>query len=83
MDGRWEYDHEYFQQMIEQEQRVINKAVGGIITNLQEAIESNFSSSEDGFMLGLQDRARKDSSIDEDTDLCGEDGIYDDSESWG
>ena len=38
MDGRWEHDHEQFQQIIEREQRVNNEAVGGITTNLQEAI---------------------------------------------
>ena len=38
MDGRWEYDHEYSQRMIEQEQRVNNKAVREIITNLGEVI---------------------------------------------
>ena len=34
-------------------------------------------------MPGLQDRAREDSSSDEDTDSYGEDGIYDDGEPWG
>ena len=52
MSGRWEYDHEYFQQMIEREQRVDNEAVGAIITNLREAIHSD-SSSDDGSMPGL------------------------------
>ena len=60
-----------------------NEAVGRINTNLQEAIESNSSSSEDGSMPGLQDRAREDSSSDEDTDSCNENEIYDNGEPWG
>ena len=32
MNGRWEYDHEYFQRMIEWEQRSNTEAVGAIIT---------------------------------------------------
>ena len=76
MDGRWEYDHEYFQQMIEHEQRVNNKTVGGIITNFWETIESDSSSSENGSMPGLQDRAREDSSSNEDKNSVNEDGIY-------
>ena len=83
MDDRWEYDHEYFQQMIEHEQRVDNEAVGDIITNLLEAIKSNSSSSEDESMPGYQERAREDSFSNEDTNLFGEDGIYDDNEPWG
>ena len=84
MDGEWEYDHEYFQQMIEHDQRVNNKAVSGILTNLQEAIKRNSSSSEDRSMPGLEDRAREDLSGNEDTDSFGEVGIYNDnSEPWG
>ena len=56
-----------------------NKAVGAIITNLRKAIQSD-SSSEDGSMPGLQERARKKSSSNDDTDSCGEDGIYDNGE---
>ena len=82
MDGRWEYDNKYFQQMIEHEQKVNNKAVGGSITNLREAIESVSSSSKDGAMPGLQDRAREDSSNNEDINSFGEDGIYDNVEPW-
>ena len=40
MNGRWEYDHKYFQRMIEHEQKVNSETVGGIITNLQEAIKT-------------------------------------------
>ena len=84
MNGRWEYDHKYFQRMIEREQKMNSETVGGIITNLQETIEKkNSSSSEDESMPGLQERARKNSSSDEDTNFFGEDGIYDNGEPWG
>ena len=80
MNGRWEYDHKYFQQMIEREQKSNSETVGGIITKLREAIENNSSSSEDGSMPGLQERAREDSSSDGDTNSFGINGIYDDGE---
>ena len=83
MNGRWEYDHGYFQRMIEHEQKVNSENIGGIITNLQEAIKNGSSSSEDGSMSGLQERAREDEFSDEDTNTFGEDGIYDDGEPWG
>ena len=83
MNGRWEYDHEYFQQMIEHEQKVNGEAIGDINTNLREAIESDSSSSEDESMPDLQERAREDSSSDGDTNSFGDDGIYDDGEQWG
>ena len=79
MDGRWEYDHVYFQQMIKQEQQVNNEAVGAIITNLRKAIYNNLSS-KDGSIPVLQERAREDSPSNEDSDSCREDGIYDNSE---
>ena len=60
MNGRWEYDHEYFQQMIEHEQKLNSETVGGIINKLQEVIKKNSSSSEDRSMPGLQERARED-----------------------
>ena len=34
MDGRWEYDHEYFQQMIERDIRMNTKVVGCVITGM-------------------------------------------------
>ena len=80
---RWEYDHYYFQQMIEHEQRVNNEAIGGIITNLREVIKSDYSSSKDVSLPGLQYKAREASSSNEDTNSFGEDGIYDDGEPWG
>ena len=61
MNGRWEYDHKYFQQMIEWEQRSNTEALGAIITNLHELFDDN-SSSNDGSMPGLQERGREDSS---------------------
>ena len=101
MNSRWDYDHEYFQQMIEWEQRVEVGVIGAVITNLCEVIHDG-SSSDEGSMPGLQERAREDSlssegssmpplqerakedsSSDEDTKSYGDDGIYDDGESWG
>ena len=63
--------------------KVNSETVVGIITNLREAIENEFSSSEDGSMPGIHERAREDSSSDEDTNSVGEDGIYDNGEPWG
>ena len=65
MTGRWEYDHEYFQRMIEWEQRSNTEAVGAIITNLHELFNDD-SSSDDGSMPGLQERGREDSSSSDD-----------------
>ena len=61
MTGRWEYDHEYFQRMIEWEQQSNTEVVGAIITNLHELFDED-SSSDDGSMPGLQERGREDSS---------------------
>ena len=58
MNGRWEYDHKYFQRRIEWEQQSNTKAVGGIITNLHDLFDDN-SSSSDGSMPGLQERKRR------------------------
>ena len=38
MDGRWEYDHEYFQQMIKRDKRLNSEVVRAIITNLYDVI---------------------------------------------
>ena len=55
-----------------------------IITNLREVIENESSSSEDGSMSDLQDWAKEDAlSSDGDTNLFGDDGIYDNGEQWG
>ena len=61
MNSRWDYDHEYFQRMIEWEQRVDIEAIGAIITNLRVVVH-NDSSSDEGSMPDLQERAREDSS---------------------
>ena len=55
MNSRWDYDHEYFQRMIEWEQRVEDEVVGAVITNLREILD-NESSFDDGSMPGLQER---------------------------
>ena len=60
MNSRWNLDHEYFQRMIEWEQRVDDEVVGAVITNLREMIYDE-ASSNDGSMTGLQERAREDS----------------------
>ena len=82
MDGRWEYDHEYFQQIIEREQRVNTETIGAVVTNLYEVIQSN-SSSKDLSISGLQETAREDLSSNDDTDVYNKDGIYDNDELWG
>ena len=72
MNIRWKYDHEYFQRMIEWEQREsslqINtrssteaELVGALITNMHEFLEDE-SSSDDSSMPVLQDRGLSDSS---------------------
>ena len=68
--------------MIEWEQQVNNKAVGAIIINLCEAIQSD-SSSKDWSMPSLQEKAREDLSSNDNTDSCGEGDIYDNDEPWG
>ena len=69
--------------MIECEQKVNSETVGCNITNLREVIENNSSSSEDGSMPGLQERAKEDLFSNDYTDFFGEDGMYDDGEPWG
>ena len=64
MHGKWEYNHEYFQRMIEWEQRTDTEAVGVIITNMRELFHDD-SSSPDRSISGLQERAREDSSSSE------------------
>ena len=83
MNGRLEYDHEYFQRMIEHEQKVNSETVNGIITDLREAVGSDYSSSKDGSMPGLQERAMAELSSDRDIDSFGKEGIYDNGETWG
>ena len=65
MNMRWNHDHEYFQQMIEWEQRmeveVVGEVVGAVITNLHKLLNDE-SSSDDDSRPGLQERGREDSS---------------------
>ena len=82
LDGRWEYDHEYFQQMIKRDVRMNTKVVGCIITGMSD-LNKDKSSSGDDSMLDLQDRAREDSFSNNDSDSIDDDGIYNDGEPWG
>ena len=81
MDGRWEYDHEYFQQMIKRDIRMNTEVVGYIITRMYE-LDKDKSSSDDDSISDLQDTAREDSSSDDDTESFNDDGIYDDGKPW-
>ena len=83
MAGRWEYDYEYFQQMIKRDRRMNAEVIGCIITGMSELNKKKNSSSDDDSMPGLQDRAKEDSSSNGDTDLYVDDVIYDDGEYWG
>ena len=56
--------------------------VGAIITNMSELIKDD-SSYEGGSVPGLQVRAREDSSSDDETNSCDDDGTYEDGEPWG
>ena len=82
MDGRWNYDHEYFQRMIDRHDRMIAEAVGCIITDMSE-LNKDDPSSDGSSMPGLQDRGQSDLSSGDDTDSYGEDDMYDDGECWG
>ena len=82
MDGRWNYDHEYFQRMIDRRGRMIAEVVGYIITGMFE-LNKDDSSSDGSSMPGLQDRGQSDLSSGDDTDSYGEDDMYDDGECWG
>ena len=55
----------------------------GSMSGLQERAREDSSSSEGLSMPPLQERAKEDSSSNEDTKSYGEDGIYNDGESWG
>ena len=71
MNGRWEYDHEYFQQMVKRKQNLKGETVNGIITNLREVIRDSSSSSEDRSIPDLKERAREDSASDGNTNFFG------------
>ena len=68
--------------MIEREQKVNNEAISATITNYYDAIQRD-SSSKNGSMSGLQEKAREDSSSNSDTNSFDEDWIYDNGEPWG
>ena len=77
MNVRWKHDHEYFQRMIEWEEREAkvsetqqmtsprgdneDEIVGALITNMREFLEEETTSDDDS-MPGLQDRGRSESS---------------------
>ena len=54
MDGRWNYDHKYFQRMIDRHGRMNAEVVGCIITGMSE-LNKDDSYSDDGSMPSLQD----------------------------
>ena len=82
MDGRWNYDHEYFQRVIDRQRRMNAEVVGCIITSISE-LNTDDSSSDNSSMSSLQDRGQSDWSTDDDTDSYGDDAMYDDREWWG
>ena len=68
--------------MIERQSKLDDEVVGCIISGMS-VLNIDDSSSEDGSMPGLQERARSDSSSGDDTDsLCGSE-LYEDGEPWG
>ena len=56
MDFRWSYDREYFQRMIERQSKLDDEVVGCIISGMS-VLNIDDSSSEDGSMPSLQERA--------------------------
>ena len=68
--------------MMERQSKLDDKVVGCTISSMS-VLNIDDSSSEDGSMPGLQERARSDSSSGDDTDsMCGSE-LYVDGESWG
>ena len=59
MDGRWNYDHEYFQRVIDRQRRMNAEVVGCIITSISE-LNTDDSSSDNSSMSSLQDRGQSD-----------------------
>ena len=82
MNGRWYYNHEYFQRMIDRENRTNAEVVGCIITGISELNNDNFSS-DSGTIPNLQDRSQDDWLSNNGTDSYDEDGMYNDVECWG
>ena len=79
IDGRWNYDHEYFQIMIDRDNRMNAEIVGCIITGISALSKDDLSNNNDS-MPSLQDRGREDSSRDNGTDSYGDNGMYNDGE---
>ena len=75
MDGRWNYDHEYFQRMIDRHDRMNAEVVGCIITGMPK-LNNDDSSSNGSSKPGLHDRGQSDLSSGDDTDSHGEDDMY-------
>ena len=81
-DEQWRYVNKYFQHMIKQNRSMNPKVVDVIIIGMPELNKDN-SFSDNGLMPGLQERVRKDSSSNDNTDPYGDDGIYKNREPWG
>ena len=77
MDGRLNYDHEYYQRMIDRYRRMNAEVVGCIITGMSE-LNKDDSSSDGGSMPSLQNGSQSDWSSEDDTDSYGDDDMYDD-----
>ena len=82
MDGRRNYDYEYFQRMIDRHDRMNSEVVGCIITGMSE-LNKDDSSRDGGFMPSLRDRGQSDWSSDHNTNSYGDDDMHDDGEWWG
>ena len=82
MNGTWNYNHEYFQRMIDRDSRMNAEVVGCIITGISELNNDDFSS-DSGTMPSLQNRGQDDWFSNDGTDSYGEDGMYNNVECWG
>ena len=79
MDGRWNYDHEYFQRMIDRHFRMNAEVVGCIITGMSELNKYDLSSDRRS-IPSLQNGGRSDWSSNNDTDSYGDNNMYDNGE---
>ena len=79
MDRRWNYDHKYFQRMIDRHGSMNAEVVGCIITGMSE-LNNDDSFIDGGSMPSLQDRGQSDWSSNNDIDSYGDDDMYDDGE---
>ena len=82
MDGSWNYDHKYYQRMIDRHGRMNAEVVGYIMTDMSE-LNKDDSSSDGGSTPGLQEGDQSDWSSNDDTDSYGDNDMYDDEEWWG